>query len=56
MDTEEEARQLIVMTCPLATDGGGYYARELAEEQTLERLHQFSERLNKAYKLMKGTL
>lgn len=44
--TEKEAKKLIVATCPRATDGGGYYARELVEEQTLENLERFSDRLN----------
>lgn len=44
----EEAQRLIVMTCP--TDmAGQHYARELAEDQTLENLGKFSDRLERAY-------
>jgi hypothetical protein len=43
-NTEEEARQLLVMCCPRGLDGH-FYARELAEEQTLENLQRFSDRL-----------
>lgn len=50
-DTEEEARDLIVMTCPMGGDGH-YYARELAQEQTLENLQRFSDRLAAGWKLM----
>lgn len=50
-DTEEEAQSLIVMCCPRDLDGH-YYARELAEEQTLENLQRFSDRLAKAWVLM----
>lgn len=46
--TEAEAEQLIVMACP--TDmAGNKYARELAEEQTLENLVAFSDRLQKCW-------
>lgn len=47
-DTEEEARQLIVLTCP-RTKGGEYVARELVEEQTIENLQAFSDRLQTAW-------
>lgn len=43
-DTEEEARLLIATACPMDYEGH-YYARELAEEQTLENLYAFSDRL-----------
>lgn len=43
VDTEEEAKQLIIAACPF--DGGHYIAYELAVEQTLESLKAFSVRL-----------
>jgi hypothetical protein len=48
----EEAKALIVLTCPLSGDGKGYYARELAEDQTLENLQLFSDKLEKGHKLL----
>lgn len=50
VDTEQEAIDLIVLTCPLDL-AGHYYARELAEEQTLENLQRFSDRLAAGYAL-----
>jgi hypothetical protein len=52
-NTEEEAKALIVLTCQMDMDGH-YYARELAEEQTLERLQMFSDRLQRGWEMMKG--
>ena len=52
-DTEEEAQDLIVLTCPMGYDGN-YYARELAAEQTLKNLQEFSDRLAAAWEIMKG--
>ncbi len=51
-DTEEEAKSLIVLTCPLGHDGH-YYARELAHEQTLENLQVFSDKLAAAWSHLK---
>lgn len=51
-DTEEEAERLLVATCPLNLDGH-YYAPELADEQTLENLQKFSDRLAAAYERIK---
>ncbi len=48
VDTEEEAKTLIVMTCTMGLDGN-YYARELIEEQSLENLQRFSDKLATAY-------
>lgn len=48
VDTEEEAKSLIVATCPMGYDGE-YYARELAEEQTLENLYAFGEKIAAAH-------
>lgn len=51
VQTEEEAEMLIVMACP--TDiAGNKFARELAEEQTLENLVAFSDRLQKCWDMM----
>lgn len=44
VDTEEEAKLLLAMACPMNLRGD-YIAPELAEEQTLERLRAFGERL-----------
>ena len=52
MDTEEEARNLIVLTCG-TTLNGDHYAKELVENQTLENLKAFSDRLEKAYQWLK---
>ncbi len=47
--TEEEARVLVARTCRLNYDNE-YVAPELVEEQTLENLAAFSDRLNDAAK------
>lgn len=44
VETEEEAKMLIVMACPSDSEGN-YYARELAQEQTMENLVAFSDRI-----------
>lgn len=57
VDTEEEARALIVAACPRTTDGTGqHYAPELAEEQTLENLQRFSDRLAKLWPRVRAGL
>lgn len=53
VDTDEEARALLVMTCSTNINRE-FIARELAHEQTLENLQKFSDRLNDAYKVMKS--
>ena len=50
-DTEEEARQLLVLTCPTNLRGE-FVAPELAKEQTLENLQAFSDRLQLGWELM----
>ncbi len=45
---EEEAKDLIVLTCPTFPDGT-HYARELANEQTLENLQKISDKLHEAH-------
>jgi len=51
VDTEEEAKQLIAATCPRDLEGN-YYARELAQEQTLENLQLFSDKLARVWEQM----
>lgn len=53
VDTEEEAKNLIIMACPRDSEGA-HYARELAEDQTLENLAMFSDRLQKCWDLWKS--
>lgn len=48
VETREEAKMLIVMTCSRGLDGE-YYAPGLADKQTLERLYGFGHRLDQAY-------
>ena len=48
VDSEEEARALIVATCKRGLDGR-FYAPELAQEQSLVILQAFSDRLEKAH-------
>jgi len=52
VDTEDEARELITLCCPL-DHAGKPYARELAREQTLENLERFSDKLAQGYEIMK---
>lgn len=52
-DTEDEARMLIVMTCPMGDDGN-YYSRELAQEQSLGNLQAFSDKLQRTWDLVKA--
>ena len=51
VDTEEEAKALIVAACPLNYEGE-YFSRELAQEQTLENLQAFSDKLAYCWQLM----
>lgn len=46
VDTEEEAEQLLTAACETNYEGE-YVARELAEEQTIDNLAAFSERLHR---------
>lgn len=52
VNSEEDARKLLVLACPRDNDGN-FYARELAEEQTLENLQVFSDKLAKCYAILK---
>lgn len=51
VDTEQEARDLITLTCPRDNDGT-YYARELVQEQTLENLYALTDKMRTAYDRM----
>ena len=53
VDTEAEARSLLVLTCETNIQGE-FVARELAREQTLDNLAAFGERLARTHELMKG--
>lgn len=44
VNTEQEARQLLVAACS-TNCAGEFVARELVEEQTLENLYAFGDRL-----------
>jgi len=48
VDTEEEAQRLLFVACPRNMDGE-FIARELVEEQTLENLQRFSDKLADAW-------
>jgi hypothetical protein len=48
VETEEEARMLVVLSCETALNGA-YIARELAAEQTFANLEAFSTRLDKNF-------
>lgn len=53
-NTKEEAELLITLACTMSYDGE-YIAPELAEEQTLENLEAFSDRLEDLYnRFVKG--
>ncbi len=49
---DEEAQALITLCCPRTYDGQ-YYARELANEQTLENLKKFSDKLHEGHAWLK---
>lgn len=50
VDTDEEAHQLIVACCEYNRgEPKGYIARELAQEQTIENLDKFADRLHTMY-------
>ncbi len=52
VDTEEEARSLLVTACPTNL-AGEFIAPELAQEQTLENLDAFGQRLHELHTTMK---
>jgi hypothetical protein len=51
VDTEAEAEQLLVLTCPRNLNME-FVAPELVHEQTLDNLHAFSERLQKGWDMI----
>jgi hypothetical protein len=53
VDTEEEAKALLILTCS-SNMAGEYIARELAQEQTLENLYAFGDRLRAGYERIKA--
>lgn len=54
VDTEAEAKLLLTLACPTNMHGE-YVAPELVEDQTLDNLQKFSDRLDRTYNAMKGT-
>ena len=48
VDTEEEAKQLLVLACS-TNAAGEFIARELVQEQTLDNLEAFGNRLNELW-------
>lgn len=56
VDTEEEARKLLMLSCPRNAQGE-FMARELMNEQNLDNLWAFGDKLEKCHKFMqqKGT-
>lgn len=49
---DKEAEDLITLCCPRQHDGQ-HYARELANEQTLENLQKFSDKLDEGHRHLK---
>lgn len=52
VDTMEEAERLVVLACPRGEDGH-YYSRELGQQQDLETLFAFGEKLNEYHEHLK---
>ncbi len=52
VNSEEEARLLLVLACPRNRDGD-FVAPELTEEQTLDNLYAFGDRLREIYARIK---
>ena len=48
VETEEEAQRLLTLGCQ-TNYNGEYIARELVDEQTMDNLNAFGERLNDLY-------
>ena len=51
-DTEEEARNLLTMACGTTVEGE-FFAKELVQEQTLDNLFAFSDRLAEVWDIIK---
>jgi len=54
VDTEEEAKSLLVLACN-TNYKGQYIARELVEEQTIDNLFAFGRRLDECWKMIQNT-
>jgi len=52
VDTEEEARRLLVLTCG-TNHKGEFIAKELMASQNLKNLQAFGDRLHEAHKWLK---
>lgn len=55
VDTAREARELLTFVCPTVRSGpnkGEFFAPELAEEQTIDRLLAFGRKLQQAHKAL----
>jgi len=52
VDTEEEARSLLVAACQ-TNHNNEFIARELSQEQTMQNLFAFSDRLEKIHGMIK---
>lgn len=52
VDTPEEAEALLILSCP-RNASGEFVAPELAEEQTLDNLDAFGDRLRERYQILK---
>lgn len=52
VDTMEEAERLVIMACPRGDDGQ-LYSRELAQQQDLDTLFAFGEKLHKYHERLK---
>lgn len=55
VDTEKEARELLTFACQTNLRGQ-FIAKELVEDQTIENLFLFGDRLAKCHDLMKNSL
>lgn len=51
VNTEEEAKRLLVLACPINLEGE-YVAAELVHEQTFENLQAFSDRLASIWQML----
>jgi len=47
VDTEEEAKRLVILCCSKNLDTGTYYSREMAMKQDLDQFQVFSEKLQR---------
>ena len=52
--TEEDARELLVMSCQTDRISGEFLARELLEDQNLDNLEEFGQRLGRNWNFILG--